>query len=304
MPSVSSRPWIRPSSPQVPWSAMRTTSSGSALLAIARVAGTSACDALWISFSRPRGSSRSGSRRAPPLRSSRAWARCSSAIAGLRTMSASGSRSRTSYLSFGSSRSICAPVASEMSRSADAPPVSTPTRIFFMGCSAVFGAGDARRAVVLRRESPRDPRTRVRRLAVHAGPRVSGSERGGRRPQRGRTRAERVGASPFADELDFGHELDAELLAHGVLAELHQRAHIFDGSVADVHDEVRVLRAHHRAALGGTFQASGLDEPTGVIARGVAEDRARVRLRERLLRHPLVGDLLDAFHHGGPVARG
>src|SRR5438128_1713960 len=168
MPSVSSRPWIRPSSPQVPWSAMRTTSSGSALLAIARVAGTSACDAL----------------------------------------------------------SISAPVASEMSRSADAPPVSTPTRIFFMGCSAVFGAGDARRAVVLRRESPRDPRTRVRRLAVHAGPRVSGSERGGRRPQRGRTRAERVGASPFADELDFGHELDAELLAHGVLAELHQRAHI------------------------------------------------------------------------------
>src|SRR5687768_16748386 len=46
-------------------------------------------------------------------------------------MKASGSRSTTSYLSCRRLAAICAPVASEMSRSAEAPPVRTPTRIFF-----------------------------------------------------------------------------------------------------------------------------------------------------------------------------
>ena len=128
-PMVSRSPWMRPSSPQVPWSAMSTTSIGSAL-AITRVAGTSARDALSICFSRPRGSWWAVSRRAPPWISRCACSRCSAVISRFRAMNASGSSSTTSKRLGSRLAAICAPVAREMSRSADAPPVSTPTRIF------------------------------------------------------------------------------------------------------------------------------------------------------------------------------
>src|SRR5207244_3776919 len=72
IPIVSRRPWMRPSSPHVPYSEISTTSSGSFESVIPRVAGTSAFDADAISFSSPFGSSCAGSTRAPPASSSRA----------------------------------------------------------------------------------------------------------------------------------------------------------------------------------------------------------------------------------------
>src|SRR5438105_2615002 len=306
-PSVSRSPWMRPSSPQVPCSAIRTTSNGSALSAIARVAGTSAFDAVAISCSSPFGSSRSGSRRAPPFKSSRACARWASVMVGLRTMNASGSRSTTSYLSAGSSRAICAPVASEMSRSADAPPVRTPTRIFFMGCAPPaprLASGSCRASgIVLLAASPTPAARHVRPCGAPACAGPSGSRIGGRLPCARHPLAQTPRrASPLTHQLDFGHELDAELLANGVLAERHERSYVVGRRVADIDDEVRVLGAHHRAALGGTFETSRFDEPSGVIAGRVAKDRAGVRLRQRLLGHALVRDLLDPSHRARSVA--
>jgi hypothetical protein len=67
-----------------------------------------------------------------------------------------------------------------------------------------------------------------------------------------------------------------------------------------------VLLADHRAADRVPFQAGGLDEPPGEVARWVTEDRPRVGLRKRLLLDPLVRDLLDPLHRvrtiAGPAA--
>src|SRR6185503_9299196 len=131
MPIVSSRPWMRPSSPHVPCSARRTTSTGPALFDMPVDAGTIAFSALAMCSSRPFGRARRRRTMPPLCRSSRAWSRSDSLISGFRTMRASGSRSTVSKRSAGRLAAICAPVASEMSRSADAPPVRMPTRTFF-----------------------------------------------------------------------------------------------------------------------------------------------------------------------------
>src|SRR6266850_3631328 len=280
---------------------MKMTSTGSPASVIARVAGTSALDAAAISPSRPLGSACVGSSRPPPAMSARPCARCSSVSIGLRAMSASGSRSTTSYLSFGNTRWICAPAANEISRSADAPPVSTPTRIFFIGCARHCRVRQPRVlpgisgvALSLAGGLPMDT---AREYAVEMGPlhpHRSHATRLAPSPADWRTRR-RSGASPLAHQLNLGDEVDVELRFHFGTAAIHQRLHVLRGSIADVHDEVRMLRAHHRAALDGALETGRLDEPPGVVARRVAEDRAGVRLRERLLGDALVGDLLDAL---------
>src|SRR6266851_7107681 len=121
------------------------------------------------------------------------------------------------------------PLTSEICRSAEAPPISTPTRILL--------------------------------FAIHV---------------------------PLSHELDLGDEVHAEAGLHLGLAPAHERADVGRARVTGVDDEVRVLPAHDRVADPGTLQAGGLDEPPGVVARRIAEDRARVRLRQRLLRDPFV----------------
>src|SRR5438105_14389994 len=145
-------------------------------------------------------------------------------------MNASGSSRTTSNLSAGSERLICAPAASEMSRSADAPPVSTPTRIFFMGCAprlATRGGGSCRAAgVVLLAASPIPAARHVPPCGAPARAGPSGSRVGGRLPCARHPLAARAStrASPLTHQFDFGDELDAEPLANGVLAPRHQRA--------------------------------------------------------------------------------
>src|SRR5207253_2446211 len=73
------------------------------------------------------------------------------------------------------------------------------------------------------------------------------------------------------------------------------------GRGAGIDDEVRVPLAHHRAAHGATLQAGGLDEPAGMVHRRIAENRTGVGQRQRLLRHTLVGHLLDAAHGVRPI---
>src|SRR2546428_1618312 len=282
---------------------MSTTSMGSPPPVMAFVAGTSALDGDSVSASRPFGSARSLSIRPPPRSSDSACARCCAVSAGLLTMNASGSSNTTSYLSAGSDRWICAPAAREMSRRAGAPPVSTRTRIFFTRSPSA-----PRRGVTRRSGWPRD--------GEWWGPASARSDRcdgagGGANPERGHPGAAagpqavaREQASPLAHQFDFGDEVDAELRFHFRAAAVHQRLHILGARITDVHDEVRVLRAHHRAALGHPLEAGGLDETAGVISRRVAEDRAGVGLRERLFGHALVRDLFDALHRGVAVPCG
>src|SRR6267378_8427854 len=142
-----------------------------------------------------------------------------------------------------------------MSRSAEAPPVRMPTRMRFA--------------------------PEVEEVTIRCAPRVT------RREPRAAAGPAAPFRSPFAHELNFGNELDAELLAHFSLAALHELAHVVRRRIADIDDEVRVLRAHDRAALGRALQPGGFDQAAGMIARRVPEDRAGVRLRERLFRDPL-----------------
>src|SRR5207302_10449599 len=88
---------------------------------------------------------------------------------------------------------------------------------------------------------------------------------------------------PHADQLDLGNELHLELLQHLSLGQGHERADVAGLRGAGVDDEVRVLRADHRAADRPALEARGLDEPPREVARRVAEDRSGVRLRQRLL---------------------
>src|SRR5438105_4701190 len=153
-------------------------------------------------------------------------------------MNASGSRRTTSNLSAGSERWICAPAASEMSRSADAPPVRTPTRIFFTGCALSPGGERVTRAG----RSFSDARARgtrargcaARRHMTGRGCRARSEEDDARSAAGPAAAGRRQTASPLTHQFDFGHELDAEPLANGVLAQLHERAHVVRRGVTDV----------------------------------------------------------------------
>src|SRR5438874_7149727 len=197
-----------------------------------------------------------------------ACSRCAAVISGFRAMKASGSSSTTSKRLGSRLAAICAPVASEMSRSAEAPPVSTPTRILFN-----LWPPARRRAQGWTSRSSRQSRSSLVLFS-----------------------------SPTPNQLDLRNELHVEFLRDFALDERHEGSDVVRGRAVRIHDEVRVFGADHRATDGLALEARGFDEPAGVVAGRVAEDRAGIRLRERLLFDPLVRHLLDPLHRVRAVA--
>src|SRR5437773_11183419 len=180
-----------------------------------------------------------------------------------------------------------------MSRSADAPPVRMPTRMRFE--REVEEVTIRRAPWVLPRVLPRlGVLARSKRIPALARS-VALSFGGAPRLSLARTQLAAspaaIAMSPLPHQFAFWNEIDVDPLSNVPLATLHQVLHVHGARIPNVDDEVRVLRAHHRAADGRAFQPGGLDQATRVIARRIAKDRSGIRLRERLFPDALVRDL-------------
>src|SRR5690606_1465795 len=89
------------------------------------------------------------------------------------------------------------------------------------------------------------------------------------------------------DDADLFLELHAKPLVHRALAQLDQRDNIVERRRVLVHDEVRVQRAYHRAAMPGALQSTRFDQPPRMIPRRVLEHAAATVPLRLLLFPPL-----------------
>src|SRR5438445_739586 len=225
-------------------------------------------------------------------------------------MNARGSSSTISKRAGSRLAAICAPAASEMSRSADAPPVSTPTRMRCVGGPEFLlnlRPSARRHAPGGLTRSSRQSRSSLVSFGGSQSP-AFGQET---RPRRvdSLLPAEPLVARliwwlPLAHELDLGDEAHAEAAFDLGLTELHQGSDIVGARVAGVDDEVRVLLADHRAADPLAFEARRFDQTPGVVSRWIAEDRAGVGLRQGVLLHAFIRHLFDAPNGSRPIAVG
>src|SRR5258708_855240 len=101
------------------------------------------------------------------------------------------------------------------------------------------------------------------------------------------------GSRRFSDDAHFGVECNAALCGDGLL---HVQNHCLDvGGTRRpmIDDEIGVLLRHRGIADAKSFQARGLDQPRGVIARRVGEHRPATPLADWLRLAPLVEEFLD-----------
>ena len=137
------------------------------------------------------------------------------------------------------------------------------------------GPGHDRDVVLGRRAAEQDDDRRpvARRSPLTARPPSRTSRR--------RTRSRSARSTPCA-----GQDLGADALG--------EAADVGGGPLLVVDDEVGVLLGHDRAADPRALEPGRLDQPAGRVAVGVAEDAARRRQAERLVRLAPAADVVEA----------
>ena len=104
-------------------------------------------------------------------------------------------------------------------------------------------------------------------------------------------------------DLHFAHQLNTRLRAH---RRLHVINHVFDiGGCrgAGIDDEIRMLRRHLRATDRESLQSARFNQACRKIARRITKCRTGVWFVERLRRHALGEQFLDAGLRGRCIAR-
>src|SRR5438309_6147410 len=99
--------------------------------------------------------------------------------------------------------------------------------------------------------------------------------------------------SKFSQQFDLRFQLDPELLRDQRVYLVHQGQHVGRGRLSGVHDVIGMNLGHLGRPNLQPLAAGEVDQPAGVVPRGIAEDAAGAGGADRLsggaMRQPLVG---------------